>query len=71
MKSTIALVLAVVSLTLTSGNIIYSLSTRKANSELEAAALAFFKEEQVKRAYNKTVQRQVEQTERDLDIPVP
>ena len=71
MKSTIALVLAIVSLTLTSGNIIYSLSSRKTNNELEAAALAFFKEEQAKRAYNKTVQRQVEQTEHALDIPVP
>ena len=71
MKSTIALVIAIVSLTLTSGNIIYSFSSRKSNSELEAAALAFFKEEEAKRAYNKKVQQQVKQTEAAVDIPIP
>jgi hypothetical protein len=58
MKSTIALVLAIVSLTLTSGNIIYSVSTRKANSELEAAALAFFRDEQRKRDNYDKVQKE-------------
>ena len=58
MKSTIALVLAIVSLTLTSGNIIYSFSTQKANSELEAAALAFFRDEQRKRDNYDKVQKE-------------
>ena len=71
MKSTIALVIAIVSLTLTSGNIIYSFSVRKTNSELEAAALTFFKAEEAKRAYNKKVQQEVKQTEAALDIPIP
>lgn len=71
MKSTIALVIAIVSLTLTSGNIIYSFSARKASSELEAAALAFFKEEEARRTHNKKVQQQVKQTETALDVPIP
>jgi hypothetical protein len=57
MKSTLALVIAIVSLTLTTGNIIYSYSARSHNSELEAAALAFFKDEQKKRAYYERIQR--------------
>ncbi|HET7238900.1 MAG TPA: hypothetical protein VFI76_07725 [Terrimicrobiaceae bacterium] len=58
MKSTIALVIAIVSLTLTSGNIIYSVSVRKTNSELEAAALAFFRAEQRKRDHYDKVQKE-------------
>ena len=58
MKSTIALVIAIVSLTLTSGNIIYSISVRKTNSELEAAALAFFRDEQRKREHYDKVQKE-------------
>jgi hypothetical protein len=58
MKSTIALVIAIVSLTLTSGNIIYSVSVRKTNSELEAAALAFFRDEQKKRDHYDKVQKE-------------
>jgi predicted SnoaL-like aldol condensation-catalyzing enzyme len=58
MKSTIALVIAIVSLTLTSGNIIYSISIRKTNSELEAAALAFFRDEQRKREHYDKVQKE-------------
>ena len=58
MKSTIALVIAIVSLTLTSGNIIYSFSVGKTNSELEAAALAFFRDEQRKRDHYDKVQKE-------------
>jgi hypothetical protein len=70
MKSTIALIIALVSLTLTSGNIIYSLSLQKRNSELESLALAFFKEEEAKRAYYNRVQQDNRNAEAALDIPM-
>jgi hypothetical protein len=70
MKSTIALIIALVSLTLTSGNIIYSLSLQNRHSELESLVLAFFKEEEAKRAYYNRVQQDNRNAEAALDIPM-
>lgn len=71
MKTSIALVIATISLTLSSGNVIYSIVEKHRNSELEKAALAFFKEEEAKRAYYKKVQQDNRNAEAAFQLNMP
>jgi hypothetical protein len=73
MKIPLALLIAILSLVISSGSMIYSVKQTRSevhlDPELERLALGFLQEEEKHRAYGKKVDAETHRTEQNLVIP--